>query len=212
MHSMETEVGRSSYRSRPAAQFDDFVPSSSASEANRWDTRTGSSIEPRRWLIPAVAGSAAALAAAVIYNRKQTRDAEEQYPPVGRFLEVDGVRLHYIEQGQGDPLVLIHGNGTMLQDFTVSGIVDRLADRYRVIAIDRPGYGYSSRPRQFWTPAAHARLFQSALLQLGVGRAMIYGHSWGTLVAVALALKAPSLVRGLVLGSGYYYPTLRADT
>ena len=143
---------------------------------------------------------------------KQTRDAEEQYPPVGRFLDVDGVRLHYIERGQGDPLVLIHGNGTMLQDFAFSGIVDQLADRYRVIAIDRPGYGYSSRPRQLWTPAAHARLFRSALLQLGVDRAMIYGHSWGTLVAVALALEAPSLVRGLVLGSGYYYPTLRADT
>jgi pimeloyl-ACP methyl ester carboxylesterase len=49
-------------------------------------------------------------------------------------------------------------------------------------------------------------------MQLGVERAMVYGHSWGTMVAVALALEAPSLVRGLVLGSGYYYPTLRADT
>jgi pimeloyl-ACP methyl ester carboxylesterase len=122
------------------------------------------------------------------------------------------VRLHYIERGQGDPLVLIHGNGTMIQDFTVSGLVDRLVERYRVIVIDRPGYGYSTRPRQLWTPRAHARLFHKALGQLGVERAMVYGHSWGTLVAVALALEAPELVRGLVLGSGYYYPTLRADT
>jgi pimeloyl-ACP methyl ester carboxylesterase len=156
-------------------------------------------------------GSAAALGAAAVYNRKQTRDAERRHPPIGRFLDVDGVRLHYIERGQGDPLVLIHGNGTMIQDFTVSGLVDRLADCHRVIVIDRPGYGYSSRPRQLWTPRAHARLFRKALGRLGVEQAVIYGHSWGTLVAVALALEAPDLVRGLVLGSGYYYPTFRAD-
>ena len=166
----------------------------------------------RSWLVPTLLGSAAALGAAALYTWKQTQDAEKRYPPIGRFLEVDGVRLHYIERGRGDPLVLIHGNGTMIQDFTVSGLVDRLAERHRVIVIDRPGYGYSTRPRQLWTPRAHARLFRKALERLGVERATIFGHSWGTLVAVALALEFPSLVRSLVLGSGYYYPTLRADT
>ena len=174
--------------------------------------RTTRHSESRPWLIPLLAGSAAALGASVLYNRRQTQEAERRNPPIGRFLDVDGVRLHYIERGHGDPLVLIHGNGTMIQDFTVSGLVDRLSERYRVIVIDRPGYGYSSRPRQLWTPRAHAALFQKALGQLGVERTMIYGHSWGTLVAVALALEFPTLVRGLVLGSGYYYPTLRADT
>src|SRR3712207_1589809 len=99
----------------------------------------------------------------------------------------------------------------MIQDFTVSGLVDRLASRYREIAIDRPGYGYSTRPRQLWTPRAHAGLFRDALAALGVGRATVLGHSWGTLVAVALALESLALVRGLVLLSGYYHPTLRAD-
>jgi pimeloyl-ACP methyl ester carboxylesterase len=108
-------------------------------------------------------------------------------------------------------LVLVHGNGTMIQDFTVSGLVDRLAKRFRVIVIDRPGYGYSTRPRQLWTPRMHARLFQKALEQLGVGQATVFGHSWGTLVAVALALEFPSLVQRLILASGYYYPTVRAD-
>ncbi|PVE23421.1 alpha/beta hydrolase [Microvirga sp. KLBC 81] len=179
--------------------------------AERWQPGDTRRARTRRWLVPALAGATTALASAALYNRKQTREAEEQYPPIGRFLDVDGVRLHYLERGQGEPLLLIHGNGTMVQDFTVSGLVDRLADRYRVIVIDRPGYGYSSRPRQLWTPRAHARLFRKALAQLGVQQALVYGHSWGTLVAVALALEAPSLVRGLVLGSGYYYPTLRAD-
>lgn len=164
------------------------------------------------WLAPVLAGSAAALGAAVLYNRQRARVAERKTPPMGRFLDVDGVRLHYIERGEGETIVLIHGNGTMIQDFTVSGLVDRLASRYRVLVFDRPGYGYSSRPRQLWTPRAHAKLFQHALRQLGVEQAVVLGHSWGTLVAVALALESPSLVRSLVLASGYYYPTLRADT
>ncbi|WP_262299801.1 alpha/beta fold hydrolase [Microvirga sesbaniae] len=186
-----------------------YRPVREPDDAGRWST--GAAGTAPRWLAPALA-SAAALAAAALYNRWQAREAERRYPPIGRFLEVDGVRLHYIDRGRGSPLVLIHGNGTMIQDFTVSGLVDRLADRYRVIVIDRPGYGYSARPRRLWTPRAHARLFRSALARLGVEQAVVYGHSWGTLVAVALALESPDLVRGLVLGSGYYYPTLRADT
>lgn len=164
-----------------------------------------------RWLGPTLLGSAAALAASALYAALKTRDAERQTPPIGQFLTVDGVRLHYVERGRGEPLVLIHGNGMMIQDFLVSGIVDDLAKRYRVIIIDRPGYGYSDRPRGLWTPRAHATLFQKALQQLGVTQAVVLGHSWGALVAVALALQAPQLVRSLVLASGYYYPTLRAD-
>ncbi len=166
----------------------------------------------RGWLAPTLIGSAAALGTAALYNIQQSRTAEREHPPIGRFLTVDGVRLHYIERGQGEPLLLIHGNGTMIQDFTSSGLVDRLADRYRVIVIDRPGYGFSSRPRKLWTPRAHASLFEKALRRLGVEQATVLGHSWGTMVAVALALQAPDLVRRLVLASGYYFPTLRADT
>ncbi|MCJ2114891.1 alpha/beta hydrolase [Methylobacterium sp. E-025] len=164
-----------------------------------------------RWLAPTLIGSAAALAASALYTAAKTRDAEHETPPIGAFLTVDGVRLHYVERGRGPALVLIHGNGMMIQDFLVSGIVDDLAERYRVIIIDRPGYGYSDRPRGLWTPRAHATLFQKALQQLGVSQAVVLGHSWGALVAVALALQAPQLVRSLVLASGYYYPTLRAD-
>ncbi len=199
MSRMETRadtIARHPARHRAPAQG-----GSKAAPASRWG-----------WLAPVIAGSAAAAGAAVLYNRRRTAEAERQTPPIGRFLTVDGVRLHYIERGQGDPVVLIHGNGTMIQDFTVSGLVDRLAARHRVIVIERPGYGYSSRPRGLWTPRAHAILFKAALERLGVTEATVLGHSWGALVAVALALESPSLVRGLVLASGYYYPTLRADT
>src|ERR1700693_1869987 len=165
----------------------------------------------RGWLAPAVLGAAAALGAAAFYTSRKTHEAEHKSPPVGRFLSVDGVRLHYIERGTGEPLVLIHGNGTLIQDFTINGLVDRLSERYRVIVIERPGYAYSTRPRQLWTPRAHATLFQKALQQLGVDRAIVLGHSWGTMVAVSLALQSQTLVRGLVLLSVYYFPTAPLD-
>src|SRR5688572_12710925 len=60
--------------------------------------------------------------------------------PTGRFVEVDGVRVHYIARGKGRPVVLIHGNGTMAEDFVICGLLDQLAKHYRVIAIDRPGF------------------------------------------------------------------------
>ena len=180
---------------------------SNSGQARRDGEKSGS----RGWLGPAVLGAAAALGAAALYTSKKTHEAEQKHPPVGRFLSVDGVRLHYIERGTGEPLVLVHGNGTLIQDFTINGLVDRLSERYRVIVIERPGYGYSTRPRQLWTPRAHATLFQKALRQLGVEQAIVLGHSWGTMVAVALALQAPALVRSLVLLSGYYFPTARLD-
>src|SRR6202044_630757 len=112
----------------------------------------------------------------------------------------------------GTALVLLHGNGSMIQDFESSGLIDLAAKNYRVIVFDRPGFGHSDRPRNVvWTPAAQAELIKEALERLGVSNAVILGHSWGASVAVALALKYPNLVRGLVLASGYYYPTARGD-
>ena len=58
--------------------------------------------------------------------------------PQGQFLEIDGARLHYVERGEGEPLVLLHGNGSMIQDFESSGLLDKAAKKYRVIVFDRP--------------------------------------------------------------------------
>ena len=156
--------------------------------------------------------AAGALAATALLNRHLAKKAEHDNPPAGQFLEVDGVRLHYVERGSGEPLVLLHGNGSMIEDFVSSGLVDLAARNYRVIIIDRPGFGHSSRPRNvIWTPGAQAQLIQRALQRLGVSQAIVLGHSWGASVAVALGLKFPDMVCGLVLASGYYYPTLRPD-
>lgn len=153
-----------------------------------------------------------ALAAMALVNRQLAKKAERDNPAVGRFLDVDGVRLHYVERGSGEPLVLLHGNGSMIEDFESSGLIDLASKDYRVIVFDRPGFGHSDRPRNVvWTPDAQAELIRHALRRLNVTTATVLGHSWGASVAVALALKYPDLTRGLVLASGYYYPTARPD-
>jgi pimeloyl-ACP methyl ester carboxylesterase len=160
----------------------------------------------------ALAGLAAAAGAAITVEA-QRREAERAFPPEGRFMTADGVSLHYTDtEGSGEVLVMLHGNGAMIADLAISGLVERMAGRYRTIVFDRPGYGYSARPRGIsWGAREQARLFHDALRKLGVERAVVFGHSWGTLVALAMAMEFPHFVSGLVLAAGFYYPEARAD-
>lgn len=160
----------------------------------------------RRRLLAIIASALAAAA----FVQIRTGAAERAHRLRGRFLDVDGVRLHYLERGLGTPLVLLHGLGSMIDDFVLSGLFARAAEHYRVIAIDRPGYGRSTRPRdRRWTPAAQAELVHAALRQLDIYCPVLFGHSFGTSVALAYALRYP--VERLVLASGIYYPTVRLD-
>jgi len=156
--------------------------------------------------------AAVGLALAALATRAKTIASEAEYAPSGQFIEVDGVRLHYVVRGEGEPLLLVHGNGSSILDLECSGLLDRAAERYQVIAFDRPGFGYSSRPRTtIWTPEAQARLLHKALLELGIRKPIVAGHSLGTQVALSMALQFPDDVRSLVLMSGYYFPSLRID-
>lgn len=156
--------------------------------------------------------AAVALGGLALWNVRRARAAERAHPAPGRFVTVAGVRLHYVERGSGRPVVLIHGNVVTAADFAQSGVIDRLvAQGYRVVAFDRPGYGHSERPRGAWTASDQATVLALACGALGLERPIVVGHSYGTLVALALALDHPAVPSGLVLVSGYYYPTLRAD-
>jgi pimeloyl-ACP methyl ester carboxylesterase len=143
-----------------------------------------------------------------------SRRAIEENPPQGRFVPVQGLRLHYTEHGDPGhpPLVLLHGNGSMAREMEISGLVSEAARRFHVFVFDRPGYGFSDAPGGGQPDARQqALLLLDALRRLQVQRAVVLGHSWGTLVASWMALTAPERVRALVLVSGYYTPSLRLD-
>ncbi|MEM7525803.1 MAG: alpha/beta hydrolase [Pseudomonadota bacterium] len=132
--------------------------------------------------------------------------AETAFPPVGRFIETRGVRLHYVDEGSGPPIVLIHGASGNLRDWTFS-MTERLGDRFRVIAVDRPGHGYSERPATGGeNPAVQAEIIADGVAVLGVEKTMIAGHSWGGAVAAAWALARPDQVAGAAFLAGATYP------
>lgn len=165
----------------------------------------------RAWPL-AGAATGLLLGAAALFNRRRAERAERHHPPLGRFISVDGVRLHYVERGSGPTIVLLHGNGTMIEDWIVSGVLDGLAETHRIIAFDRPGFGHSERPRsRVWTPAEQADLFARAFAELELEKPVVVGHSFGALVALALAAQHAEALSGLKLIGGYYYPSARAD-
>lgn len=160
----------------------------------------------------AILAGVAGLAALAVANHAAARRAERKHPAEGHFITVDGVRLHYTDRGTGSPVVLVHGNAVSGHDYDTSGVAEALIRTNRLIIFDRPGFGHSERPRgRAWTAAQQAELLHKALTMLYVHRPVVVGHSWGTLVALAMALAHPDDVAGLVLLSGYYFPTLRLD-
>jgi len=139
---------------------------------------------------------------------------EAAHPPAGQFMEVEGVRLHVAELGlrRGSPgaepaVVLIHGASGNMEDMRLA-LGEKLAASHRVILIDRPGHGWSSRPADdsYASPARQAGLVTEALKQLGVRRAILVGHSWGGAFATAYALAYPERTAGLVLLSAVTHP------
>jgi len=139
---------------------------------------------------------------------------EAAHPPAGRFVEVEGGRLHVLELGRTDgagaplwPVVLVHGASGNLGDLRLA-LGDRLAQTRRVVLVDRPGHGWSDRPggAQDASPARQAALIAQALERLGIERFVLLGHSLGGAVATAFALAYPDRLAGLVLLAPVTHP------
>lgn len=134
---------------------------------------------------------------------------ERTYPPQGQFIDVQGARLHVVELGpsnaSGLPVVLIHGASSSLQTMRIP-LGDMLAKHHRVILIDRPGLGWSTRERVAdSTPAIQARMIDEALGKLGIDRAIFVGHSWAGAMMPVMALDYPKRVAGIVMLSPVAY-------
>lgn len=157
-----------------------------------------------------LASGALAVLAALAACARPPRPAEIEAanPPRGAFVQSEGLRVHYVESGPVDApaVVLIHGATGNLNDMTFD-LAPRLADRFRVIAFDRPGLGYTERPEaRGWDPAVQARVLRGAAEALGVERPVLVGHSWGAAVAMAWAVQTPEAVAGVVAVSGATMP------
>lgn len=133
----------------------------------------------------------------VLTTQRTAREAERLVPASGRFVDVAGNRIHYVETGEGRPIVFVHGLGGQLHHFRHP--IFPLLTGYRLIALDRPGSGYSER-----ATGATARLPEQAdivvkfIEALGLEKPLLVGHSLGGAVALTVALNHPDAVSGVV--------------
>ena len=160
-----------------------------------------------------ILATVALLAAGGVLTAFQAARIEAAHPAAGRFIEVDGGRLHVLELapppgGESKlPIVLVHGASGNLNDLRLA-LGDRLARDRRVILVDRPGHGWSDRPggAAAASPGRQAALIMEALERMGVGRFVLLGHSLGGAVASAIALAWPQRLAGLVLLAPVTHP------
>jgi pimeloyl-ACP methyl ester carboxylesterase len=127
----------------------------------------------------------------------------------GRFADVDGIRLRYVQAGQGPDVLLIHGSPGSLEDW--DPVFDRLAARFRVTAFDRTGHGYSEGHRRPHTVTENARVSLGLIRALGLRDVVVVGHSYGGATALGMAEAAPPEVRALVVVGSRAYPPVRVE-
>ncbi len=134
-----------------------------------------------------------------LVTRRIARAALRLVPPPGKFIDIDGNRIHYVLKGQGRPIVFIHGLGGTQFHFS-KPLFGVLNEDFRLVALDRPGSGFSTRRGE--TPASPSE--QAAFIMrfadaLGLDRPLLVGHSMGGAIALAAALDFPEKVAGLAL-------------
>lgn len=133
---------------------------------------------------------------AVFGAKYKAMQAEKAYPPLGQIVETSGGQVHYVQRGSGPHLILLHGAGGNLREFTFD-LMDRLTDDYTVTAFDRPGLGYTDRVPGIATgvftsegdsPQAQAAMLREAAANLGIINPIVAGHSFGGIVSYAWAV------------------------
>lgn len=160
-------------------------------------------------LIAVIAAPCLLLLAACASGSGKASDIAGRFPPEGAFITVDGVRLHHRITGpdSAPPLLVLHGASSNLEEPRLA-LGDDLS-AYRVVWLDRPGLGWSERPKGGgdWTPAREAELIASFLTEIGIQQATIIGHSWGSAITLRLMMDHPNRTHGAVLIA----PAIRAN-
>lgn len=131
------------------------------------------------------------------------------YPFRDRYVEVEGCRVHFIDEGSGPPLLFLHGNPTW--SFLYRNVVSGLGDRFRCVALDYPGFGLSTAPDGYgFTPAEHARVVRGFVERLELSELTMMVHDWGGPIGLHVAAGDPARMRAVVIGNTWGWP-LRGD-
>ena len=152
----------------------------------------------------------AVLAVLALITQAGVLALQRAFPANGKMIEVAGATLNVVEIGPrdaaGPPIVLIHGASSNLEVMR-QPLGETLARNHRVILIDRPGHGWSTRARpEDSTPAVQGRMIDEALGKLGVSSAVFVVHSWSGALGARMALDYPQRVAGLVMLAPVAYP------
>jgi len=128
------------------------------------------------------------------------------FPFKSRYLETRAGRVHYIDEGEGPPILLLHGNPTW--SFLYRGIVIRLRSTLRCIALDYPGFGLSDHPAGYrYTPGEHAEVVREVVQALDLQGLTIMGQDWGGPIGMRVALDEAHRMHALVMGNTWYWPS-----
>ena len=128
------------------------------------------------------------------------------YPFEPRWFDSSAGRMHYIDEGTGTPILFCHGNPTW--SFLYRGIVSRLRDQFRCIAVDYLGFGLSEHPESYgYTIEEHARTTGELVDHLGLDGFIVMGQDWGGPVSLAVATARAGRVSGVVLGNTWFWPS-----
>ena len=130
-----------------------------------------------------------------------------EYPFASHWFERDGCAMHYVDEGQGIPVVMCHGNPTW--SFLYRHIIKSLAPQFRCIAYDLPGFGFSGHPRNYsYTPQEHAQWVEALLFEhLKLDRFILVLQDWGGPIGLSIATRYPDKVLGVVISSTWAWKT-----
>ena len=122
-----------------------------------------------------------------------------------RFLDLDGARIHYVDEGVGEAILLLHGNPAW--SFLYRKIIAGLKDEFRCVALDYPGYGMSSAPAGYrFTPREHSAVLERFVDRLALTELTLMVQDWGGPVGLGLAGRRPELLRRLIIGNSFAWP------
>lgn len=125
-------------------------------------------------------------------------------PKKARYLEIDGTRVRYTDDGEGPPVVLIHGFASSLETWLTTS--PALLGKHRVISLDLRGFGWTDRPEnRAYDPASQGAMVWALLDELGVKETALVAHSWGSSVAMAMSLAQPQRVTRIALFDAFLF-------